>query len=102
VPLTQINDRESFHDVFARILGFPHSYERSMAAWIDLVGGLDTEPAALLRVGRKGVLTLALEGVEGFRKHHPELWDDLIDSAGCVNFRRIVQGQPAMIALAYH
>ena len=101
MPLAQISDRESFHDVFARVLGFPQYYARNMDAWVELVSTIDTASATAIQVGRKGVLTLALDGAEGFRVEHPDLWDELIDSAGSVNFRRIVRGEPAVVALAY-
>lgn len=101
MPLAQITDRDSFHDVFARVLGFPLHYARNMDAWVELVSTIDTASNIAIQVGRKGVLTLALDGAEGFRVEHPDLWDALIDSASTVNFRRIVRGEPAMVALAY-
>lgn len=101
VPLGQVTDRESFHDVFARILGFPSYYGRNMDAWIDLVCELDTERACALHVGKKGTLTLALQDVAIFRSSHPDLWDDLVDSASDVNFRRMIRGESALLALAY-
>ncbi len=100
VPLCQITDSESFHDVFSRVLGFPSYYGRNMDAWVDSVSDLDSK-AARLPLGKKGVLTLALEGAGDFRSGHPELWDDLIDSTSDVNFRRIVHGEAPLVALAY-
>jgi Barstar (barnase inhibitor) len=35
VPMSQINDWDTFHDTFAQALGFPDFYGRNMDAWID-------------------------------------------------------------------
>jgi hypothetical protein len=39
---SQLTDWESFHKVFAGVLGFPAFYGNNMDAWIDCMTSLDT------------------------------------------------------------
>lgn len=57
----EIVDRESFHDLFARELGFPGFYGRNGDAWIDCMSCL-REDCGMTRLllGPEEVLTLEL------------------------------------------
>jgi RNAse (barnase) inhibitor barstar len=41
IPVSEIDDWESFHSVFQRELGFPAFYGRNMNAWIDCLISAD-------------------------------------------------------------
>jgi len=47
IPTHRITDWDSFHDVFAEILGLPGFYGRNMNAWIDCLTSAD-EPHGLV------------------------------------------------------
>jgi RNAse (barnase) inhibitor barstar len=50
VPLDRISDRESFHTVFAEVLGFPQWYGRNLDAWIDCLTWVDEPESGLTKV----------------------------------------------------
>jgi hypothetical protein len=50
IPVDQITDWPSFHDVFQRTLGFPNFYGRNMDAWIDCMTSVDTPADGLTTV----------------------------------------------------
>ncbi len=101
IPLGEIVDWDSFHDTFARVLGFPDVYGRNMNAWIDCLtyedDGMTTFPLAAGEV-----LTLQLEDFKAFRLRCPEICEGLLDGAAFVNWRRLETGERAILALAYH
>ena len=98
---TQIHDRDSFHDEFARSLGFPGFYGRNMDAWIDCLTSADEDDGMLaVCVGPGGVLTLQIDGYAGFKKRCPELALALHECAAFVNWRRIEVGDEPVLALS--
>jgi len=100
----RIRDWDSFHDVFAEVFGFPSFYGRNMNAWIDCMTDLDDAGTGMCRltVEPGGVMALQLEHVDDFAAKCPEQYEALLDSAAFVNWRRIDQGQSAVLALSYH
>lgn len=103
IDLSLVNDRESFHDIFASALGFPGFYGRNMDAWIDCMSYIDEPGAAMstVHVERGEVLTIQLEEVDGFAARCPDLYADLIECAALVNLRRTREGEPAILALSF-
>jgi len=91
-------------NVFADSFGFPDFYGRNMNAWIDCMTDLDDRETGMSRVTvRAGeVLTLRLESVDEFAVQCKEQYAALIDCAAFVNWRRMGQGQSAVLALAFH
>ena len=103
VDASRIHDRESFHDVFAEAFGFPGYYGRNLDAWIDCMSGLDEDDGqTTIDCPRGSVVTLQLDNVDVFAKRCPDLYAALIECAAFVNWRRIEQGQPAVLALSFH
>ncbi len=100
----RIRDWETFHDEFARVLGFPEFYGRNMNAWIDCMTSLDKPEDGMSSIHASDghVLTLQLENVKPFREKHPELYSAIIECAASVNWRRIEVGEPAVVALSFH
>jgi hypothetical protein len=105
VPTKEIEDRETFHNVFSRILGFPEFYGRNMDAWIDCVTSADDATAGMIApglvAGPGDVLTLELEDAAGFAERCPAEYADLVACAALVNHRRIKVGERPILALAF-
>ena len=99
----RITDRESFHDVFSEAFGFPDWYGRNMDAWIDLFTCMD-DPESMtgVSVAEGETVTIRLEGARDMKARVPDLYDDLIESAAFVNWRRLEKGDPALLCLAFH
>ena len=99
----RIHDWDSFHDVFADVFGFPSFYGRNMDAWIDCMTDLDDPGTGMTAVSVQpgSLLTLQLEAVDAFADRCPEQFAALVECTAFVNWRRIEQGQAAVLALSY-
>ena len=88
---TKICDWASFHDVFSETFGFPDFYGRNMDAWIDCMTNLDDPAAGMSKIHAPegGVLTLQLDGVDGFAERCPEQYRAVVDCCAFVNWRRM-------------
>lgn len=72
IPLDQITDRKSFHEVFAKTLGFPKFYGRNMDAWIDCMSDPDFNSGLRAALATPSdVLTLSFSNVAEFRRGAP-------------------------------
>jgi hypothetical protein len=101
VPTRRITDWETFHDVFAEILGFPDFYGRNMNAWNDCLMYADEDVGMLNLVVRPGdVLTLAIADAGEFARRCPELYDAILDGAAFVNYARIEAGGRPIVAVS--
>jgi len=103
VDCARIRDWPSFHDEFAAAFGFPDFYGRNMNAWIDCMSSLDKPEDGMTRIHapNRGVLTLQLENVVSFREQHPELYAAIVDCAAFVNWRRLEEGEPAVLCMSF-
>jgi len=100
IPGDRITDRDSFHTVFAEVLGFFAGYGRNMDAWIDIMGDLAAEtPLSTVRTRPRQLLTLQVEGTDGLGERCPDLWRDFLACTAAVNRRRIVAGDMPLLAL---
>ncbi len=104
IDLRRIDDWESFHDVFAEVMGFPDFYGRNLNAWIDCMTSLDNPDDGMttIHAAPGGVLTLALENAAEFSERCPELYEALVDCVAFVNYRRIEVGDEPVLVLSYH
>lgn len=100
----RIVDWTTFHTVFAELMGFPDFYGTNMDAWIDCMTYVDDGSAGMSKVtvDRGAVLTLQVEGVTEFADRCPDQFAALVDATAFVNWRRIDQGEPAVLALAFY
>ena len=100
---SEIMDWDTFHRAFIDALGFPAFYGCNMNAWIDCMTYLDDPDAGMTKVtvDRGAVLTVQLEDVDEFAVRCPELYVALVECAAFVNWRRIEQGEAAVLALSY-
>lgn len=97
-----IKDEASFHDLFERVLGFPGFYGRNLDAWIDCMSYIDDEPAGMssIHVAPGEVLVLAVENAGDFKKQSPAMWQAFLECAAFVNWRRVEQGDTALLAVS--
>ena len=104
IDTRRITDWETFHDVFARVFGFPDFYGRNMNAWIDCMTDLDDGGTgmSMIHVPRGEVLVMQLDHVKDFAGRCPEQYAAIIECAAFVNRRRIEMGQDAVLALSYY
>jgi hypothetical protein len=100
---SRIVDWDTFHDAFARSLGFPPFYGRNMDAWIDCMSALDSPADGLssMHVQPGDVLTIELEGVDDFTARCPAIYEALVDCTAFVNWRRCERGAPPVLALSF-
>ena len=97
---SQIRDWDSFHDVSARVLGFPPFYGRSLNAWIDCLTYLDESDGMSRFSLRPGeVLELELSESHAVKRNAPDVLTALIDTVGFVNKRYEDRGKPPMLRL---
>ncbi len=101
IPVDQIYDWPTFHDIFQQVFGFPDFYGRNLDAWNDCMTSLDSPEDGLssVTVPRGGMVVLAIDGADDFKKRCPEQYDALIESSAFVNYRRMELGQLPVIAL---
>jgi len=98
-----ITDWDTFHDVFAEAFGFPDFYGCNMNAWIDCMTYLDDADAGMskVQVPPGCVLVLELENVKEFALRCPEQYAAVIECSAFDNWRRIHNGDPAVICLSF-
>jgi hypothetical protein len=48
------------------------------------------------------VITLVLENVVSLKTNAPDIYEELIECAAFVNWRRVNEGQPPVLVLAFH
>ena len=91
IDCAQIHDWETFHSVFAEILGFPNVYGRNMNAWIDCLSSLDEPLDGMTKVHAPtgGVLVLHLRNVKDFMARCSEQYSAIIECSSFVNHRPV-------------
>ena len=104
IDTSRITDWNTFHDVFAEAFGFLDFYGRNMDAWIDCMSYLDDPEAGMttVHVPRGSVVTIHMEDGDEFAQRCPELYEAIIECAAFVNWRRVKEGEPALLALSYY
>ena len=99
-----ITDWNSFHDVFARALGFPDYYGRNLDAWIDCMSSLNdpenTDNSVRAKPGE--IVVLHFEHMAEFKNRCQKQYEAIIECAAFVNFRAIVDGYEPVLALSFH
>ncbi len=103
IPTEEITDWSSFHDVFARVFGFPDFYGRNMNAWIDCMTSLDSPEDGMSTVHAEpgGVLIIDLGECTDFARRLPGIYEVLLDSSAFVNHRKMEIGGQAVLALSF-
>ena len=104
IDCDRITDWDSFHDVFARVFGFPEFYGRNMNAWIDCMTSLDAPNDGMtsIHAPEDGCVVLQLNNVKPLAERCREMYDAMLECAAFVNWRRIETGEPAVLVLSFH
>ena len=99
-----VGDWQSFHKLFADTLGFPDFYGSNMDAWIDCMTFLDEPEARMstIHVQPGEVLTLVLNNANSLKVRLPDIYEALLECTAFVNSRRIEQGEPPVLCLAFY
>lgn len=103
IDCRRITDWDAFHDVFAEAFGFLEGYGRNSNAWIDCMTCLDDPGARLTRIHAAPgeVLSLQLDNVADLVERFREGYDEIINCAAFVNWRRIEMGYPPVLAISF-
>ncbi len=103
IPTSRITDWDSFHRVFAEVMGFPEFYGRNMSAWIDCMPSLDVPGDGMTKIHctTPDIVVLDLENAKTFREKHRELYDAVVECSAFVINRKLEAGEPAVLALAF-
>jgi hypothetical protein len=103
IDCDRITDWPSFHEEFNRVFQFSAFYGRNMDAWIDCMSSLDAPEDEMTSIHCEPgkILTIELERVKPFMVRCPEQYSAIVECSAFVNWRRIEQGQPAVLALSY-
>jgi hypothetical protein len=91
IDLARIDDWNSFHELFAEVLGFPEFYGRNMNAWIDCMSDISSDAVVgmtRLQVPESEDLVLALSGSGDFADRCPQQYLALLRSTAAVNLRK--------------
>lgn len=103
IPVSEIKSWKSFHQVFAKIMGFPDFYGCNMNAWIDCMTDIDEPDNGMTKIHvRKGeVMVLDLGDCREFAQRCPEQYQELLECTAFVNHRRMELGQAAVLCLSF-
>jgi Barstar (barnase inhibitor) len=101
IPVDEIQDWPTFHDVFQRAMDFPSFYGRNMDAWVDCMTSLDAPEDGMttVSVDRGGLPVLEVDNAPGFERKCPEQYRALLECTAFVNFRRREVGEAPVLAL---
>jgi len=104
VVCDRITDWPSFQAEFNRVFQFPTFYGRNMNAWIDCMSSLDAPEEEMTSTHCESgkVPPLVLDNVKSFMARCPEQYSAILECSAFANWRRIEQGEPPVLALAYH
>ncbi len=93
-----ITDWDSFHSVFAETMGFPEFYGRNLNAWIDCMTGFD-DGMTRFTVAPGELFHLEVSDTKDFAQRLPEICQAFLEGTAFVNWRRVEQGEPPILAL---
>jgi len=103
IDASGILDWDSFHDVFQKAFGYPPFYGRNMDAWIDCMSDLDDPSTGMtnLHAPAGGVVALEIDGAGALMHRCPDQYAAILEGAAFVNWRRMEQGEPPVLALSF-
>ncbi len=104
IDARRLTDAAALHKVLSETFGFPKSYGKNLDALVDCLSSLDDPDAGMSRVqlfpGQTALLVLDhYEEVEA--KTALEQIQHLIDAVAFVNWRRLEEQAPPVLAIAY-
>ena len=101
IDANQISNWDDFHDTFSHVFDFPNFYGRNMNAWIDCMTYLDESAAEMTGIhgSASDMVILHIDNIAGLRD---EIYEALVECAAIVSWRRIEQGEEAILAFSFH
>lgn len=98
----QITDEASFHRVFADAFGFPDFHGRNWDAWIDCMSSLDAPESGMssVSVAPGELILICVSHASELKASCPKVWLAFLECAAFVNWRRIEQRSPPLLAIA--
>ena len=75
-----------------------------MNAWIDCMGYVDDPSAGMSTVSVQPgeVLVLHIENAGDLKRRCPDLWMTFLECAAFVNWRRVEEGEAALLSVSAH
>ncbi len=103
IPVHKIRDWDSFHAVFADVLGFPDFYGRNLDAWIDCMTSIDSPDDGMSKIhgNKEAGMLLDLGECTDFAQRCPKQYEAILDCVGFVNYRRIENGEEPVLSLSF-
>jgi hypothetical protein len=102
IDARRLTDAAGLHETLSAAFGFPPSYGKNLDALVDCLTYLDDPDAGMSRVhvspGQVALLVLDHANTKDGRQAQLQA---LIDAVAFVNWRRLEQNQPPVLALAY-
>jgi RNAse (barnase) inhibitor barstar len=103
IDARRLTDAAGMHAVLTEAFGFPPTYGKNLDALVDCLTRLDEPAAGLARVqvfpGQ--VVLIAIDFANGPGRSQATQLTTLMDVAAFVNWRRLEQGRPPILAVAY-
>ena len=95
----RLTDAAGLHAALSEAFGFPAEYGKNLDALVDCLTYLDDPKAGMSRVhvppGQVGLLVIDHAGGQG------KQLTALVDTVAFVNWRRLEEGRPPVLAVAY-
>lgn len=84
IDTNNIKDKETFHEEFKRVMGFPDFYGMNMDAWIDCMSDIEGRMMSE-SLNMSEPICIELQATEDFNKRLPEIMSSLIECTAFVN-----------------
>jgi hypothetical protein len=103
IDAAEIFDWDSFHTVFAKVMGFPDFYGKNLNAWIDCMSYLDDPGAGMTNVcvSADEICMIEFDSAQSLSKDHPQSLSALVECVAAVNQRAKLAGRVPLLALAF-
>ncbi|MCU7807129.1 MAG: barstar family protein [Candidatus Thiodiazotropha sp. (ex Semelilucina semeliformis)] len=91
IDFNKIANWESFHTLFAEVMGFPDFYGNNNNAWIDCMSYIDDKESGMSKVtvGSGESLEMVILGTEKVAQKAPEVFMGFMEIVAAVNQRFI-------------
>jgi RNAse (barnase) inhibitor barstar len=89
VDFSKIKNKDTFHSLFSKIMGFPGFYRENWDAWIDCMSCIDAPEAgmSIMAVKSGESLEIIILGIEAAIKSCPEVFQEFVECIAFVNHR---------------
>ena len=101
IDFSLIQDWETFHSLFKKVMGFPDFYGHNMNAWIDCMSYIDDPESGMssVTVDSGGNLEIIASHIETTSKDHPEILQGFIECTAFVNQSFVEAGRSTRLKI---